>query len=43
MNEKNKTFDDLDLESIYQDALTACSIEHNGYRLNFGVYFTPKY
>lgn len=36
---------DLDLNNLYQDAVNKCSKEekYGGYRLNFGVYFTPKF
>lgn len=34
----------IDLEKLYQDAVDECSrkAEYGGYRLNFGVYYTPK-
>ena len=33
----------LNLNELYEESLCECSKAHNGYRLNFGVYFTPRF
>lgn len=35
--------DELKLDELYSDALDERSKECGGYRLNFGVYYTPKF
>lgn len=33
----------IDLDSLYKESLDECSKNHGGYRLNFGVYYTPRF
>lgn len=40
----NNNFNNLDLDALYAKALDVCSLRQgsDAFRLNFGVYYTPK-